>query len=376
MKIIRKNNRKIISILTLASVLFLSLLLTSCEGDADSFVLNEDVISDLENGILNGQLSENYTLDSNITYQLTSSFVVSTGAELTIPEGTNIIAKKGGSNIFIAVLQGGKIFVNGTAEKPVTISTEDGEPGGWSGITIFGGAPSLGIQSASDVFYGGDREDDNSGSINYLKITGAGNFLSSNQKTNGLALYGVGSGTEINNVALINSAEDAIDIYGGTVSINNLFIENSGGHSINWNEGWNGTITNTYILDKGTITSVLGANFNQEDKENPVDFDFPTFNNLTVAVSEDFKANLSGDNTLFKLHTETGVFVTRLNVTENIYDVDVNMLDGGDVTNLSINGSAPDVTLLNIIDGGPITYLLNSGKDSNAVDLSIFDWRN
>lgn len=369
MKIIKINRKKIISIFSFASLVFLSLFFMSCEGDDEVFDVNSDVIEDLERGVLRGLLQESRTLNPDIEYSLPGSFAVSPGVELTIPAGTNIIATNGGSNIFIVVLPGAKIFVNGTADEPVYMGTRERIAGGWSGLTMYGGAHSLGVRSSSQFLYGGDNEADSSGSISYLTIAGAGNALRIDEKTNGLGLFGVGSGTEMENIAILNSADDALDIYGGAVSIENLYVENTGNHSINWNEGWNGTISNAYILDDGTPTSVFGGNFVYEDPENPINFEFPTFNNLTVAASSDFDTKT--ENTVFKLHTDTGAFVTGLNIVENIYDADINMLDEGDVSNLNIDGSPADVSILAPFDESEIMAVQSSSTIAELVGTTI-----
>jgi hypothetical protein len=55
-------------------------------------------------------------------YKLTGKIQVNNGATLTIPAGTRI-ESSGGTASYIAVAQGGKLNVNGTAEKPVIMTS-------------------------------------------------------------------------------------------------------------------------------------------------------------------------------------------------------------------------------------------------------------
>ena len=73
---------------------------------------------------------------------LVGPLIVEDGGVLNIPAGTIIKAKKGFGS-YILVLQGGKINVNGTAEKPVTMTADiaNAEQGHWGGLIINGKAP-------------------------------------------------------------------------------------------------------------------------------------------------------------------------------------------------------------------------------------------
>ena len=362
----KRNIKKITTLFTIAVFTVSSLFLTSCQGDADTFELNADIIEDLDNGIMQGTLEQNYTLDADVLYKLERSFVVSPGVTLTIPAGTQIEAHKGGSNIFIVVLQGAKININGTAEEPVVMSTYDGEPGGWGGLSIFGGAHSNGVRSFNALFYGGDREEDNSGTISYLNIIGSGNNSTTDDNFNGLSLYGVGSGTTINNVAIINSKDDGVEFYGGTVSITNLYLEGNLDDAIDWTEGWDGTITNAYVANNGEFSAALEGDFEQVDEDSPEAFNNPTIDNLTLVST-----STSTVNTAIQFKNETGASITDLNIDG--YDVDLDMADAGAVSNVLIDGSAADVTM---ISGDTTTaqYTLNSGKDASPIDISTWTW--
>ena len=76
--------------------------------------------------------------------------------------------------MYIAVLKGGKIDVQGTADNPVVIPSTAALGGDWGGLTICGDATtSAGVDAEAEVggfIYGGANDADNSGSIKYLVI--------------------------------------------------------------------------------------------------------------------------------------------------------------------------------------------------------------
>ncbi|HKM11743.1 MAG TPA: hypothetical protein PL115_00515 [Bacteroidales bacterium] len=212
---------------------------------------------------LSGSITDVRTLDATVEYMLVGPLLVEDGGVLNIPAGTTIKAKKGFSS-YILVLQGGKINVNGTAEKPVTMTADipNAEQGYWGGLVINGKAPladpkekgSTEINSA--YLYGGSDPKDNSGSITYLKLEFTGARSSANVEHNGLTLNGVGNGTKIENIYIPNGADDGIEFFGGSVNVKNLLVVNSDDDMFDFTQGYNGTLENCYgIWETGYVSS-------------------------------------------------------------------------------------------------------------------------
>ncbi len=228
-------------------LLFSGLIFTGCSEDNDPIIDNPQV----ENDELNGELNENLTLDPSVEYKLTGSFEVLAGSTLTIPAGTKIVAEKG-TDHYIAIHKDADIVINGTQNNPVIMTSVDGAPGDWGGLVILGnGVTTEGVNVTAEVGgfkYGGTDNTDNSGTIEYLVIEGAGAQIFRSSQYNGLSLYAVGSGTTIRNIAILNGADDGVEFFGGAVSATDLYLENNEDDSVDWTEGWNGTITNVYVL--------------------------------------------------------------------------------------------------------------------------------
>lgn len=240
-----KANRKFRTRATFA-LLFLTTVFISCskEKGGGKTTVTEDVLT--------GHITGLKTLDASVTYILDGAVIVEDGAVLNIPAGTVIKAKKGFNN-YILVLQGGKINVQGTAEKPVTMTADiaDAAPGHWGGLIINGRAPLVGgtigsTEISSAYQYGGNQSDDHSGTITYLTIAYSGARSNADVEHNGLTLNGVGSGTKIENIYIPFGADDGIEFFGGTVNVKNLLVVDSDDDMFDFTQGYTGTLENAY----------------------------------------------------------------------------------------------------------------------------------
>jgi hypothetical protein len=233
---------------------------------------------------LAGEVTGDVTLNANVSYELTSAFVVKDGGSLTIPAGTTIKAT-GGTSAYIAVAQGGQIFVNGTSTNPVVMTSGAANPAAadWGGLVVCGKAPtnvgSVATSEVADLTYGGSITDDNSGSIRYLRIEYTGATFNSSKEFNGLSLFGVGSGTTVEYVQSFEGGDDGIEFFGGTVNGRYLVSTNSGDDSIDFADGWAGTGEYWYISG-GAKAGIEGSNNGDNGNATPVTN--ATLRNITV----------------------------------------------------------------------------------------------
>jgi len=135
---------------------------------------------DLEIG---GTLSEDLTLETGIEYRLTSALIVPDGLTLTINPGT-VVRATTGADVYVAILQGGRILAEGTSTNPIVFTSDSAtpNPGDWGGLIVLGRAPINSVSggdatSTSEIGglpYGGSSADDDSGIIRYLRIEFSG----------------------------------------------------------------------------------------------------------------------------------------------------------------------------------------------------------
>ena len=304
-----------------------------------------NICEDGESTDLDGNIEQDRTLDASVTYALKGTLSVQPGITLTIPAGTKIIADSG-TDKYIVVQKGAKIDIQGTAANPVIMTSGNESPGDWGGLVIAGNASTTeGVDATAEVggiIYGGTDDADDSGSITYLIINYAGAQINSESQYNGLTLYAIGNGTTIDNVALLNGTDDGVEFFGGTVNASNFYLENNEDDAVDWTEGWNGTLTNTYVLHTidgfSTAVEADGANNN------------PTLDNFTAVSTK--------GGTALQFKKESGATITGLSLTG--YDTSVDMKDNGPLTNIQIDGTDADPAT---------TYLADA-----TVDIASFAW--
>lgn len=212
-----------------------------------------------ENNALKGNFSEDVTLVEGTAYAIDGEVNFLDGATLTIPAGTTLYGAS--SSSYLAINAGAKIDAKGTEANPIIFtsiadhqgsSSKDAQ-GEWGGLTIIGNAPIHGgtkTYEAGTQVGGGDDAADNSGTLQYVIIKHTGYEVETDKELNGLSLLAVGSGTTISDIAILGGADDGIELWGGTVNIDNLYVYNAGDDSIDTDSGYTGTITNAVVVQK------------------------------------------------------------------------------------------------------------------------------
>jgi hypothetical protein len=225
---------------------------------------------------------------ANHTYDLKDQIYVMPGATLIIEAGTVVASDPTGNGAgSLAVCRGARIYVEGTAEKPVIMTTTNdtntwtnGDPktghwretcNEWGNLTIMGNAlvgvynvaghtekPAWDTPQATGLnqdymegllidandpnrtLYGGNDDCDNSGSIHYISLRYGGRVVTINYELNGLSMGGVGRGTDVDHVDIMNNVDDGIETWGGTVNYKYVSIWNIGDDCFDTDQGWRG----------------------------------------------------------------------------------------------------------------------------------------
>ena len=241
--------------------------------------------------------SELWTADN--VYHLKNLIYIKPGASLTIQPGTIVRGAENGEvteQTGIVVTSGAQIFAMGTKNKPIIMTSEQDDMQTWrpschewGNLTMLGegiiaatldgdgtGQPD-GTDTAQmeglvgsfigdpNIIYGGNNDDDDSGSISHVSFRYGGFKLSDGVELNGLSLGGIGRGTEIDHIEIMNNADDGIEIWGGTVNIKYVSIWNIGDDSFDLDQGWRGKaqfglIVQGYCKESGSQGSGIGDN--------------------------------------------------------------------------------------------------------------------
>ncbi len=226
-------------------------------------------------------------------YILTEALIMTSGTTLTIPEGVVIRANLGNAaGSYIAIAQGAKIDARGTAQKPIVMTSNTNTPlaGDWGGLILLGKAPTnaaaTGATSTSEIGnlpYGGGDNSDNSGVVKYVRIEYSGGAASGSAENNGFSFYGVGNGTTVDHIESYEGADDGAEFFGGTVNVSFLASVNNQDDSVDWTEGYSGTITDIYIKHGVVRNRALeGDGFNPEIGNNGGFLSNPTMSNISI----------------------------------------------------------------------------------------------
>ncbi|TBN01908.1 multidrug transporter [Hyunsoonleella flava] len=287
-----KANKFLLGLFTIAA-----LTIVGCAADdtADVIInLGDSGGSDPSGTVIGGTLSEDLTLTTGTEYSLTSALIVPSGRTLTIEPGV-VVKATTGSDVYVAVQQGGTIMAEGTSSNPIVFTSNSAtpNPGDWGGLIILGRAPINSVvggdaTSTSEIGglpYGGSAVDDNSGIIRYVRIEYSGGAADAASENNGFSFYAVGNGTTIDFIQAFEGADDGVEFFGGTVNASHISVVGAQDDSVDWTEGFTGTLTDVYIEhrqshDKG----IEGDGFNTDigNNSNPVFWSTPTINNLTI----------------------------------------------------------------------------------------------
>ncbi len=236
------------------------------------------------------EVTGNITADTKWTagnvYYLRGFVQVVAPATLTIEAGT--IIKGGGKEVdpagkqqgaTLIVLPGAKIVAVGTASAPIVFTSNKAAGsrnyGDWGGIVIMGKAPVN--QPGATGFEGGlpgtvgtfSDVNDNSGTLQYVRIEFGGIALLANSEINGLSLYGVGAGTTLDHIQVSYSGDDSYEWFGGTVNAKNLVAFRGWDDDWDTDWGWSGKVQYGLSLRDPDVADQSGSNGFESDNFNP-----------------------------------------------------------------------------------------------------------
>ena len=240
--------------------------------------------------ILAGNIAENTTLIKSEVYLLLGNVFVTNGAKLTIEPGTVILGdyKSNGS---LTITKGARIMASGLQTDPIVFTSNRSvkRAGDWGGIIILGEAPSnkFGNGSAAKFYpelvpssyananYGGDKMDDNSGILKYVRIEFAGKRIFNAGNFNGLLLAGVGDSTILENVMVSYSAGNAFEAWGGQLSMLQMISYRANNNDFKFNFGVQCNLNNSLAVRSPYVSNSEGSrclNVASYNKKEEIDF--------------------------------------------------------------------------------------------------------
>lgn len=177
---------------------------------------------------------------------------------LTIAAGTEIRGEVSTVSPGLLVIdRGSDIDAQGTASDPIVFTSAnpagEREAGDWGGIIINGYSQVQGGYATGEggtgEYGGGDSPvlDDNSGTLQYVRVEFAGTLFSPDNELNGISFNGVGSGTTVDYIQVHQNADDGVEFFGGTVDVRHVVLTGNQDDSLDHDDGWDGTAQYVFI---------------------------------------------------------------------------------------------------------------------------------
>jgi len=168
------------------------------------------------------------------TILLTAPIYVKNNSVLTIQPGVVIRGQKN-TTASLIITKGSQLIANGTPTAPIVFTSDQAVGlrglGDWGGIILLGNAINNnsggignieGLPVSSDTEYGGTNDNDNSGSMQFVRIEYCGIVYQPNQEINGLTLGAVGRSTMLDFIQVSFCNDDAFEWFAGTVNAKHL----------------------------------------------------------------------------------------------------------------------------------------------------------
>jgi hypothetical protein len=224
-------------------------------ADTSDFSAAVNFTTGLATATITGNITADRTLRSDTVYTLLGYVKVQSGAVLTIEPGTRIVGDAATLGSSLWILRGARIEANGTAAEPIVFTSAKPAgtraPGDWGGLIIIGNGiisrgdantVTEGPAGVSEAYGGGTNNNDNSGTLRYVRIEFAGYDVSQGggQELNALSLYAVGRGTTIEYVQTMAGLDDSFEYFGGAVDGRYLVSYESGDDHFDASEGYSG----------------------------------------------------------------------------------------------------------------------------------------
>ena len=194
------------------------------------------------------------------------------GPKLVIEAGNTIAFTDSGD--YLLINRGSQIIANGSAAAPITFTgftdavSKSAGPFDvqlWGGIVINGNGITNNCTDAQRLgntchveaegrpsFYGGSNNADNSGELRYILVKHAGFEVAPGDELNGVTFNAVGSGTTVENLEVYSAYDDGLEFFGGAVNISNYVALYVRDDSIDFSDGYIGTIDNALIIQSPT----------------------------------------------------------------------------------------------------------------------------
>jgi hypothetical protein len=353
---------------------------------------------------LSGRITKDTTLrkaDENI---LKGKVYIANGATLTVEAGATVKGSFSGSDVAALIItRGGKINAVGSPTDPIVFTSSSPNPqsGDWGGIVICGKAPvnasfngtnglyqvegeidnaqGDGLAGSGDAVAPTPVSNDNSGTLQYVRIEYAGYAFQPDKEINSLTLAAVGSGTTIDHIQVTYAKDDAYEWFGGTVNLKYLIAWKTQDDDFDTDNGFSGKVQFGLIIRDSVIADISTSEAFESDNNASGTTATPKtsaiFSNIT-AIGPRATLNNYG-NTLYRSAAQI-----RRNSALSIFNSIIMgwpqgiLIDGTTGTATALNIEDSSLRLRNVTLAGNTVNMKFSGVGGTSInsDASLTSW--
>src|SRR5215203_291987 len=278
----QKMKKNIFYLVAISAMLISSCRKIEMDGEKEVIIVNGGAGSTTGQTItVSGRINADTSFRKVNTYILKGLVYIVGNHTLTIEPGTVIRGAFSGTDVAALIItRGSKIMATGTETEPIifTSSSPNPQAGDWAGIVICGkaginasyngtnglyqveggidNANGDGLAGSGDAISPSPVDNDNSGTLKYVRIEYAGYGFQPDKEINSLTLAAVGSGTTIDHIQISYAKDDAIEWFGGSVNCKFLIAYKTQDDDFDTDNGFNGKIQFGLILRDSLIADI------------------------------------------------------------------------------------------------------------------------
>lgn len=279
---------------------------------------------------ISGRITSDLRLTAGNLYAVSGAVFIGgdneSSATLTVDPDVTVFGNSGDD--YIVISRGSQINANGTASDPITFTSRQhvisgldaGAAGQWGGMIILGNGEStkcpadgsecaLQVEGAQEgAVFGGSQNDDNSGTLRYVRVMHGGFEIAPDNELNGITFGGVGSGTTVEYLQVHKNADDGVEFFGGAVNLKYLVLTGIQDDSVDWDNGYQGKIQFVLVKHADDNTDANRAIEGDGDGGEGTAFSNPTVANMTVIGNSFDTADADSEGVLLRDQTNAQLY--------------------------------------------------------------------
>ena len=282
--------KNILYLVAISTMLFTSCRKIEMDGEKEVIIINGGGGSTTGQTItVTGRINADTTFRKANTYILKGLVYIVGNHTLTIEPGTVIKGSFSGSDVAALIItRGSKIMAAGTETEPIIFTSAAPNPqsGDWGGIVLCGRASINASYNGTNGLYqveggidnangdglagsgdGGTTpvDNDNSGTLKYVRIEYAGYAYQPDKEVNSLTMACVGSGTTIDHIEIVYAKDDAYEWFGGTVNCKYLIAYKTQDDDFDTDNGYKGKVQFGLTMRDSVIADISNSETFESD---------------------------------------------------------------------------------------------------------------